>query len=102
MRSGAWLQAFEWRAPFFDVGSLTSYLEANLAWLTQRSLSHWVGSGSQVSSGVSLERTILGACATARGRGTIERCVVWPGESVEAPLADAIVIPGHIVRVGPC
>ena len=102
MRSGARLQAFEWREPFFDIGSLTSYLAANLAWLTARGLAHWVGSGGHVSSEVALERTLLGAGATARGRGTLDRCVVWPGESVEAPLADAVVIPGHIVRVGPC
>jgi mannose-1-phosphate guanylyltransferase len=102
LRSGARLQAFEWDAPFFDIGSVASYLEANLDWLASRRLPAWVGEGAVLGQGITLEAALLGEGATARGAGVLERCVVWPGASVEAPLADAVVAPGHIVRAGPC
>lgn len=102
LRSGARLQAFEWDAPFFDIGSVASYLEANVAWLNSSRRSHWVGHGAQVGPGIALERTVLGDGATVHGQGALERCVVWPGVTVQAPLADAVVAAGHIVRVAPC
>ncbi len=100
LRRGATLQAFEWSAPFFDIGSVKSYLEANLEWLASRRLPSWAGPGAVLDQGITLEAAILGEGATARGVGLLERCVVWPGASVEAPLADAVVAPGHIVRAG--
>jgi mannose-1-phosphate guanylyltransferase len=100
LRRGARLQAFEWDAPFFDIGSVASYLEANLDWLAARRLPAWVGAGAVLGQGITLEAALLGEGATARGTGALERCVVWPGASVEAPLADAVVAPGHIVRAG--
>jgi mannose-1-phosphate guanylyltransferase len=102
MRRGARLQAFGWVRPFFDIGSVASYLEANLAWLTSRHLPHWIGPGAELGPGISLGFAVIGPGATARGLGVLDRCVVWPGASVEAPLADAVVAPGRIVRVGPC
>ena len=102
LQRGARLQAFEWAAPFFDIGSVASYLEANLAWLTSSGLSHWVGHGARVEPGIALERAVLGDGVKAHGQGALARCVVWPGASVQAPLTDAVVAAGHIVRVGPC
>ena len=102
LKRGAELHAFAWDAPFFDIGSVGSYLAANLAWLTARGLRRWVGPGASCAPTVALEAAVLGQGATARGVGILERCVVWPGASVEAPLADAVVAPGHIVRVGAC
>lgn len=102
MRGGARLQAFVWEAPFFDIGSVASYVEANLAWLTTQRLAQWTGPGARLEAGVTLVRTIVGAGAAAQGPGALERCVVWPGASVQAPLSDAVVVPGRIVRVGSC
>ena len=100
MKSGATLQAFECGAPFFDIGTVARYLEANLAWLASRGLPRWVDRRVVLAPGVTLEGTLVGEGATVRGAGALERCVVWPGASVEAPLADAVVTPGHIVRAG--
>jgi mannose-1-phosphate guanylyltransferase len=100
MKSGATLQAFEWGAPFFDIGTVARYLEANLDWLASRGLPSWVDRGAFLAPGVTLEGALVGEGATVRGAGALERCVVWPGASVEAPLADAVVAPGHIVRAG--
>jgi mannose-1-phosphate guanylyltransferase len=102
MRSGVRLQAFEWREPFFDIGTVARYLEANRAWLSARRLRHWVGPGARLGSGVVLEGTVVGDGATVQGRGALERCVVWPGAAATAPLVDAVVAPGHIVRASPC
>jgi mannose-1-phosphate guanylyltransferase len=98
MKHGARLQAFECEAPFFDIGTVDRYLEANLDWLASRGLSSWVDRGAVLAPGVTLDGTLVGAAAAVSGDGTLERCVVWPGASVDAPLADAVVAPGYIVR----
>jgi mannose-1-phosphate guanylyltransferase len=100
MKSGATLQAFEWDAPFFDIGTVARYLEANLDWLTSRGLASWVDRGAVLAPGVTLEGALVGEAATVLGGGALERCVVWPGASAEAPLVDAVVAPGHVVRAG--
>jgi mannose-1-phosphate guanylyltransferase len=99
MRRGAALRAFLWNAPFFDIGSAGRYLEANLAWLASPGVPGWIGPAARVGPGVTLDRAVVGEGATVVGHGSIARCVVWPGVSVEAPLADAVVAPGHIVHV---
>ena len=99
LRRGARLESFRWDAPFFDIGSVERYLEANLAWLTRRALASWKGPRAAVADGVTLDRSVVGEGATVAGQGSLERCVVWPGAAAEAPLADAVVIPGAVVRV---
>jgi mannose-1-phosphate guanylyltransferase len=102
MHAGAKLQAYIWDAPFFDIGTVQSYLDANLAWLAARGEPHWAGPGTRVGAGVNLRDVVLGEGAVVTGRGALERCVVWPGASVEAPLCEAIVAPGHLVLARPC
>jgi mannose-1-phosphate guanylyltransferase len=102
MHRGAKLQAYLRDAPFFDIGSVRSYLDANLAWLAATGSPSWAAATARVEPGVVLEGALIGAGAQVSGRGRLERCVVWPGASVVAPLCDAIVAPGHLVRVGPC
>jgi mannose-1-phosphate guanylyltransferase len=102
MRRGARLQAFEFEGAFFEIGSVASYLDANLGWLASKGIPQWSAADAVAAPGVDLVQTVLGAGAVARGHGVLERCVVWPGASVEAPLAGAVVVPGRIVRVGPC
>jgi mannose-1-phosphate guanylyltransferase len=99
LKRGARLDAYPCDEPFFDVGSLERYQEANLAWLARRGFASWVGDGALVASGVTLDRSLVGDGASVSGTGTLARCVVWPGAEVEAPLADAVVIPGAVVRV---
>jgi mannose-1-phosphate guanylyltransferase len=97
---GATLRAFTHDAPWHDVGSLASYLAANLAWLDDHKLEHWLGEGARVEGPVTLDRTLVGAEGVAVGAGVLERCVVWPGCTATAPLADAVVADGLVVRVG--
>jgi mannose-1-phosphate guanylyltransferase len=99
LRAGATIRAFTHGAAWHDIGTVASYLAANLAWLDARGLSQWVGEGAQVDAGVSLDRTILGEGAHGVGAGPLARCVVWPGARITAPLSDAIVAAGSsIVR----
>ncbi len=102
LRRGATLEAFVRESPFFDVGDLRSYLAANLAWLAARRLGRWVGPGGGVAPGVVLEQTLLGAGASVSGSGALDRCVVWPGATAVAPLSDAVVAPGCVVRLASC
>jgi mannose-1-phosphate guanylyltransferase len=102
LHRGAALQAFVSEGPFFDIGNASGYVAANLAWLTARGLASWSGPGARVPPGVSLAQTVLGAGASVTGSGALDRCVVWPGSTVAAPLSDAVVAQGCLVRLAPC
>jgi NDP-sugar pyrophosphorylase family protein len=99
MEDGARLQAFVHRGPFFDVGTPRRYLDANLAWLAARGESAWLGHDARRTAGVVVEDTVVGAGAILVGEGTLRRCVVWPGATASAPLADAIVAAEVVVCV---
>jgi mannose-1-phosphate guanylyltransferase len=100
LRRGALLRAFLHTDGFWDIGSLPTYLAANVAWLASRGVSAWTGERSGVDPQVVLEDTVVGDGAILRGAGRVERCVVWPGERANAPLADAVVAGGRVVDVG--
>jgi mannose-1-phosphate guanylyltransferase len=102
LKRGAVLRSLVHDLPFFDVGDVESYHAANLSWLTARSLGRWAGPGAHVAPGVLLERTLLGAGAEASGLGMLDRCVVWPGSAVVAPLSRAVVAARCVVRLAPC
>ena len=106
MLRGARLAAHLWEGPFFDIGTPRTYLAANLAWAAARGLSAWLHPTARVAPGVVVRDAVIGAGATVNASGggdcALERCVVWPGASVVAPLAAAIAVPGHVLRVSPC
>jgi mannose-1-phosphate guanylyltransferase len=77
--------------PWHDIGTVDSYVAANLAWLDARGLASWVGPGARVAPGVTLDRCVVCAGASLEGSGTVERCVVWPGARALAPLAGRVV-----------
>jgi len=85
---------------FQDVGSLESYLNANLQWLESSGVGFWVADGATVSEGVDLANSLVGRGAVVKGVGRVERCVVWPGARVEAPLRNAVVLSrGQVVPI---
>ncbi|HEV3191214.1 MAG TPA: sugar phosphate nucleotidyltransferase [Polyangiaceae bacterium] len=100
LRSGAALYGFPHSGPFFDVGTLGGYLDANVDWLETRRAQHWAGAGVHVESGVILARALVGEGARVLGSGVLARCVVWPGATAIAPLQDAVVMRSAIVPVG--
>jgi hypothetical protein len=52
-----------------------------------------------VSAAVRVIDSVVGAGARVDGEGLVERCVLWPGACVTAPLADAVVTTrGQVVR----
>jgi NDP-sugar pyrophosphorylase family protein len=93
LAEGVAVRAWETRAPFHDIGTLASYLAANLAWLADRGASSFVAEGATVAAGVRIDRAIVGAGARVEGEGTLARSVVWPGATAVAPLEGAIVTP---------
>jgi mannose-1-phosphate guanylyltransferase len=97
MRRGVPLRGVAHEGAFFDIGTPRSYLDANLAWLASRGA--WIGDRAEVSPAVSMQRAVVGAGATVRGRGHLERCVVWPDATAVAPLSDAIIAPDLVLRV---
>jgi len=99
LRRGAQLRAFFHEGPWRDIGTIASYLAANLDWLDTRRLAHWAGDGATIVPDVSLDRSIVGRGAVAEGRGALVRCVVWPGARASAPLRAAVVTDTRIVHV---
>ncbi len=99
MRAGATLGVLEIDAPWWDIGTLASYLDANLAWLAMRGDDAWVAPGARVAPTVELSASIVGEGALVEGEGALERCVVWPGARARAPLSDAIVAPEGVASV---
>jgi NDP-sugar pyrophosphorylase family protein len=87
-----------------DIGSIASYLEANLLWLEQH-VNHapasYLAPTARVSQGVRLERTVVGHGARVAGSGTLSECVIWPNTTAVAPLHRAIVTPTQIVQLPP-
>jgi mannose-1-phosphate guanylyltransferase len=88
---GEEVRAVLFDAPWEDIGTVPTYLAANVAWLRERRLERWVGPGAQVDGGVVLDASVVGAGAVVSGSGFIVRSVVWPGARAVAPLVDAVV-----------
>jgi mannose-1-phosphate guanylyltransferase len=84
------LRAHVFEGPWHDIGTVDSYLDANLAWLAARGLEHWTGPGARVAGGVVLDRAVVGEGAAVTGSGALRRCVVWPGANAVAPLEDRV------------
>jgi mannose-1-phosphate guanylyltransferase len=84
---------------FRDIGTVGEYLDANLAWLGERSA--WIAPSATLAPGVAADRALVGAGAVIEGQGTVARTVVWPGARARAPLADAVVTAsGRVVTRG--
>jgi mannose-1-phosphate guanylyltransferase len=98
LAEGARLESFRWDAPLVEIGNVADYLDANLAWLEGEGLESWIGPATSVHPAVLLDRSVVSAGASVGGSGALERCVVWAGAHAEAPLADAVVLPGAVVR----
>jgi mannose-1-phosphate guanylyltransferase len=88
--------------PWTDLGDLPAYVAANFHWLDARLaarqqslgrvLQSWVAAGVSMPEGVRLQRSLVGAGATLTGLGTLAEVIVWPGATVKAPLARAVVL----------
>jgi mannose-1-phosphate guanylyltransferase len=101
LREGGPIETVFTTERWIDVGGLLSYWEANLAWLaSQRGDGAYVGKGSVVARDVKLEHSLVLRGANVEGSGAFRRCIVWPGGTAAAPLADCIVTTsGRIVRI---
>lgn len=88
---GVAVRAFPFEQTWRDIGTIASYLDANLAWLAERGLTSWVGPDANVAPGVALEGAVIGAGASVEGRGVVARSVVWPGARATAPLDGQVV-----------
>jgi mannose-1-phosphate guanylyltransferase len=82
---------------FCDIGTPAAYLQENLRWLSARfpPTDSFVHASARVSPNVKCVHCIIGAGATVTGQGRLERVVVWPGATANAPLRDAIVTPEY-------
>lgn len=93
LRAGATLGVLHFAEPWWDIGTMASYVDANLAWLAARGDDAWVALGASVAPAVELRASLVGEGAFVEGEGALERCIVWPGARARAPLADAVIAP---------
>jgi mannose-1-phosphate guanylyltransferase len=93
---GATFVAWETTSRFHDIGTLATYLAANLAWLETDPF--FVGPRAKVAKGVTLVRSVVGEGAIVDGEGKLEGSVVWPGAHAHAPLDGWVVTPFGSVR----
>jgi mannose-1-phosphate guanylyltransferase len=97
-RRGGPLVTMRVEGEFVEPGdSPAAYHAGNLAWLARRGEQSFVSPGAKVAPGVELRDALVGRGATVEGQGTLERVVVWPGATVRAPLADAVVTTRGVV-----
>jgi mannose-1-phosphate guanylyltransferase len=91
-------------APWSDLGDLGQYVAANFEWLAREHgpSASWLAPDVQLPPGVSVERCLLGAGARVSGSGALRRVIAWPGATLQAPLADAVVLAsGRVVPLAP-
>lgn len=104
LRRGARLGSFAIAEPFVDVGTLASYLEANLAWLASRGQGDglgrgepalvggsFVGEGARVDPDARVAASVVGKGASVSA--DLDRCVVFPDARVTVPLTRTIATP---------
>jgi NDP-sugar pyrophosphorylase family protein len=96
LRKGTRLGSLAIGEPFVDVGTLASYLEANLTWLgtlgsTTSATGSFVAPGAKLDEGVRALTSVVGE--GARVSADIDKCVVFPGTHVTAHLTRAIATP---------
>lgn len=94
LAEGGFVTAAEVVVAFSDVGTIADYGEANMAWLEQRGRPFWAARSADVGQDVRLIQTVVGAGARVTGRGVVERCVVWPGATLEAPARGVVATAG--------
>ena len=91
LAGGATLRTLPFAGAWRDIGTVASYLDANMAWLAARGLESWIGPGARVADGVRLDGAVVGEGASVTGQGALRRCVVWPGANAAAPLDNQII-----------
>jgi NDP-sugar pyrophosphorylase family protein len=91
LRAGGVVRAVAVESSFIDVGSITSYWQANLRCIEQVGASI-VAADVVIPPQIAVHRSVIGEGASITGAGAIDECVVWPGAQVEAPLRRAIVL----------
>ncbi len=98
LRAGGVITSAAVSGHWTDAGDPSSLLAANWAWLAARGLPAFLAEGVERPATVELRQSVVGAGARILGQGVIERCVVCPGATVNAPLQDAIVAPsGRVI-----
>lgn len=99
LRAGRVIETLNHPQSWTDLGTPDTYLNANLGWLEQRGLEHWVGSGAARSPAVRLERSLVGAGSQVEGAGSFDQCVVWPGARAMAPATRTIFTRKYRIEV---
>jgi mannose-1-phosphate guanylyltransferase len=78
-RRGALVATFPVSGAWDDIGTVASYLAANMRWLAQSGRDAYVHETARVATGVACGVSVIGAGATVTGTGAVRGSVIWPG-----------------------
>jgi mannose-1-phosphate guanylyltransferase len=109
LERGETVGAFVDPGPWMEVGTVESYLEANLALASGRVA--WPGiksdkagilvhGSAHIGRDVVLDRVVIGPGATVADGVKLRRVVVWEGVRADSDEQDAVLTPSGAVRVG--
>jgi mannose-1-phosphate guanylyltransferase len=91
LRSGRHVATFSVELEWQDIGSVSAYLQANARWLASTGGRAFRGEGATIADGVDVTGSVIGKGARVAGEGRLEGCVLWPGATATAPLANTVV-----------
>jgi mannose-1-phosphate guanylyltransferase len=103
LRRGLTVGTFPVAGAWDDIGTVASYVAANMRWLARTGRASYVHETATVAPGVSVVGSVIGAGAVVGGEGSLRGCVVWPGASITltgAPLEAAVVTPSRRTSTG--
>lgn len=100
LRDGEVIDTLEHTSGFTDIGSIASYLQANLAWLAAAGWTSLVHPSAHVERSVRVTHSVVGRGARVEGEGELKECVVWPGARAVAPLQRCVVTRRGVVQGG--
>lgn len=99
LRDGGTVRALAVTSDFIDIGTPADYLRANLRVVKQRGKS-LIHPSATCDPGVVVRASVVGSHARVSGAGRLDRCVIFEGAVVSAPLTQAVVLAsGQVVPV---
>lgn len=100
LRRGEVVTTFAVHGGWDDVGSIPTYLAANMRWLVREGRAAYVHPSARVAPGVVVEGSVIGADTEVLGEGVVRGSVIWPGARAAAPLEGVVVTAHGVVGVG--
>ncbi len=92
LRNQLSLSAFEVRGPWFDIGSIRSFADANAWWLTKNGVDAYVSPKATIGDRVTVKGAVIADGAIVNGWGEVRCSVILPEAQVVAPIYNCVAL----------